>query len=324
MKPETQENLMHRYLLGDLPESEVRRLEVALLADDERFEQMREVENRLVDGYVRGRLGREDRERFERQYLASLAHRRRVAIARNLIEQADGSKATAVTTRPKASWWARLSEKLGVPLVPWQFGLAAVAVLLLAAGSLGLLLDRTRLRHELATLKAESEAKQSREQALAEQMAAAQSQSERLAIELERLRAEHDAHAQQPTMPPPTPEASRPSVFSFLLSPMLIRGGGDPQTMTIPLKTDVVRLRMRVEQKDARRFQVSVRTVEGRQVWQRQITRPYLDSANNAAITADIPAGKLVWGDYILTLSSVNSTGETEEVNRYFFRVLRQ
>ena len=36
-------------------------------------------------------------------------------------------------------------------------------------------------------------------------------------------------------------------------------------------------------------------------------------------ITAQIPAGKLTVGDYILTLSAINRGG-LEEVNRYFFQ----
>lgn len=328
MKPEIQENVMRRYLLGDLPESEMTRLEGEFLTDDEKFEQAWEIENELVDGYVRDGLSSEDQERFERHYLASPVHRRRVAIARNLIEQADGVKAETGAIEPKVSWWVRLTEKLEISLASWQYALAA-AMLLLAISSFWLSLDRTRLRHELTKLKAEGEARQSREQSLADQIAAARGQSENLMTELERLRAERDALAQQPTLPSPsTPpfaqQPPRPSIFSFLLSPTLIRSGGDPQTLVIPSRTDMARLRMRVERKDTRRFQVSVRTVEGRQVWQQQVTKPRADGAKNAVVTSDIPAGKLALGDYILTLSSVTPAGEPKEINRYFFRVLRQ
>jgi hypothetical protein len=105
---------------------------------------------------------------------------------------------------------------------------------------------------------------------------------------------------------------------------VLIRGGDDPQALKIPPGIDLVRLQMRSDREDARRFQVSVRTVEGRQVWNQQTIKPHRDGAPGAIITASIPAGKLPHGDYILTLSAVSSTGEPEEVNRYFFRVSRQ
>ena len=107
-----------------------------------------------------------------------------------------------------------------------------------------------------------------------------------------------------------------------MLSPVLVRGGGNPQVLTIPFRTDVVRLQMKVDLEDARRFQVSVRT-EGRQVWKQQSIKPHIFGAS-AVITVQIPADKLALGDYILTLSAVNPTGKPEEVNGYFFSVIRQ
>ncbi len=310
---------MRCYLLGDLPESEAISLEQKFFADDETFEQMWETENNLVDGYVRGRLSPEDRERFERHYLASPVHRQRVAVARNLIEKADPSIApAAAVTEPKVSLRERLSAMFGLSPATWRFALTA-ATLLLAAVSLWLFLDRARLHDELAQLKAENEASRGREQAMTDQIAAAQGEREELASELERLRAERDALTQPTEQPGQT---SRSRIFSFLLSPMLIRSGGDPQTLTIPPGTDVVRLQIKAERDDTRRFQVSVRTVEGRQVWEQQRIKPQIDDARSVVINVRIPVGKLAMGDYILTLSATGTTGETEEVNRYFFRVI--
>lgn len=333
MKPDVQENLTPRYLLGDLPEAEATALEEKLLADDEQFDRVREVENSLIDDYVRGRLSPEDRERFERHYLASPVHLRRVAVARNLIAEADESGAEPIAPEPTVSWRARFPEMFRVSPASWRFAQVA-AILLLAAAGLWLLVDRARLRRELAQSRIESEAKRGREQALADQLAAARGEGENLTAELEQLRAAGDARPQQqitpalPTMTPspvtpPARQSPRPSVFAFLLSPTLVRGGGgDPQTLAIPPQTDVARLRMRVEQNDARRFQINVQTVEGRPVWNQHIAKPRTDGAGGAVVTANIPAGKLVRGDYILTLSSVTPAGETEEINRYFFRVL--
>ena len=258
---------MRRYLLGDLPESETNELEIQVLRDDEKFEEMWEIENRLVDGYVRGRLSSADRERFERHYQASPVHRQRVAVARNLVEEADRSRAAVIPIPAKVSLGARLSEKLGFSLLSWQSALAA-AMLLFAMCSLWLLLDRSRLRHEQEQLRAESQSRQNREDALSQQLATAQEESKKLESEIERLRVERNGNAQPPTQPERT---QRPTIYSLLLSPMLMRSGDNPQTATIPPQTDLVRLQMKVDQENARRFQVSVRTVEGRQVWEQQI-----------------------------------------------------
>ena len=86
-----EDNLMVRYLLGDLPESEQATLEERCFADGDTFDRMWERETRLVDDYVRNRLAPGERERFERHYLASPVHRQRVATARNLLTRADES-----------------------------------------------------------------------------------------------------------------------------------------------------------------------------------------------------------------------------------------
>jgi hypothetical protein len=318
MKPDTQENLMRRYLLGDLPELETNELEVEVLRDDEKFDQMWEVENQLVDGYVRGILSSADRERFERHYQSSPIHRQRVAVAKNLVAEADRSLASVIPTSSKMSWASRLSETLGFSLLSWQSALVA-ATLLLAICSLWLFVDRSHLRQSQEQLTAESQSRQSREGSLTEQLATAQDENKRLESEIERLRAAQNVNSQSPNQPE---RVQPPSTFSLLLSPMLVRGGGAPQTLIPPPRTDLIRLQMKVDRENARRLQVRVRTVEGRQVWEQQIKAPASHAATST-ISAEIPASKLPLGDYILTLSAITSTDGPQEINRYFFRVIR-
>ncbi len=286
------------------------------MRDDEKFDEVWEIENRLVDGYVRGSLSSADQERFERHYQASPVHRQRVAVARNLVEEAGRYGAAVVPVPAKESSGARLFEKLSFSFLSWQFATVA-AMLLFAMTGLWLFLDRSRLRSEQEQLRVESQSRQDREDALSQQLANAKAESQKLESEIERLRVERNGNVQLPTQPEQTP---RPTIYSLLLSPMLVRSGDNTQTATIPAQTDVVRLQMKVDQEGARRFQVSVRTVEGRQVWEQQI-KP---RARISIISAQIPASKLPVGDYILTLSAVRPTGQPEEVNRYFFRFIKQ
>ncbi len=268
---------------------------------------MWELENRLVDDYVRGRLTPPDRARFERHYQASPIHRQRVAVARKLVDEADASRPAVV------SWGARLSEKLGFSLLSWQSALA-VGVVLFAMSSLWLFLDRSHLRRSQEQLRVENQSLQNREQVLSQKLATAQQESQRLESEIVRLLAEQNVNAQPP---------QQPTIFSLLLSPLLVRSDGAPQTVIPPPQTDLIRLQMAVDRDKAGRFQVSISTVEGRRVWEQQI-RPGDGLSKNSIISAVIPGGKLPVGDYILTLSEINSTDEAQELNRYFFRVIRQ
>lgn len=102
MRPQLDETLIRRYLLGKLPESEANSLEQQYFVDRESFEQVWAIENDLVDDYVAARLTIEDRGHFERHYLASPRHRERVASARSL--QAAGRKALRPRAVPGPGW----------------------------------------------------------------------------------------------------------------------------------------------------------------------------------------------------------------------------
>ncbi len=321
MDTNTQENLMQRYLLGALPDEEASRLEEAFFTDDETFERLWEVENRLVDRYVRGKLAAADRERFEHHYLASPVHRQRVAVSKHLVEEADAFRREIRIAEPAVSGQTKLFERLGFSPSWWRLA-ATAATLVLVAISLWLFLDRLRLQNEFAHLQAEITERQSRERELAEQIATARGENEKRAAELEQLRSERDTLAGQISRPP-TP-SGRMSVFSFLLSPLLVRGSSSPQTVTLPSGIDEVRLQMRVDGSAAQRYQIAIRTVEGQAVWQQSITQPRRSSAESILLTTRIPTNKLSLGDYLLTLSAVNPKGESEEINRYYFRVLRK
>lgn len=305
---------MHRYLLGDLPEAEAIALEQQLFAEDETFEQMWEIENRLVDSNVRGRLSPADREKCERHYLSSPVHRQRVSVAVDLIKKADDSLTEADVGETLVSGWAKLSGKLNISRSWWSFA-AASAILLLLAGTLWLSIDRLWLRREMARLTVERETRRIREQELADQIAVARNQNEEMRVELERLRGEQNARTQS------APRTLQ-GILSFALSPRLIRSGGDPQSLVVPRATGVVRLLMRVEPGDSRRFQVAVRKVGGRQIWNRSNLETRLEN-DGYAVTVDIPSDRLAPSDYILTLSALDSAGELEEVNSYFFRIVK-
>jgi hypothetical protein len=323
-----QENLMSLYLLGELSESEQTALEQEYFADGEKFEQLWAAENELVDRYVRGRLSRADRQRFERHYLSTPGHRERVAFARSLLKAADQpaqeNAAPEVISDPQSedSWWAKLVATLRGPQFALGVGLA-LASLLLALGAVWLFIDRGRLSEQLARLQAERSAGQQRQQELERQKQELEKQiadqgrrDEQLNGELERLRAEQRKAEAQKVTPPPS---SQPALLSFLLTPVLVRSGGEPQQLTVPRGAAQVKLRMKLDGNDYHSYQVRLRAVDGGEIFGQSLKARSGKAGAEVAVT--IPAAKLTAGDYILTLSGVNAAGEAEELNRYFFRV---
>src|SRR4030095_4927592 len=271
---------------------------------------MWETENQLVDDYVRGRLSTSERDRFESHYLTSVVHAQRLEFAQQLIAQAALGELEAGTTQ-RAEKKPGLFARLGLSQPAWGYAFAA-ALLLLAIATAWLIFARTRIRNELTQIQKQNETTESNRRALEEQIAKAREKNDQLSSELAQLKPGQPSPS---PVPSPTQEATAPT-YAFFLSPILIRGSGDPQTLSIPAGTEIVRLQMSVDPEGVERFQVRVRTVEGQQIWQQHV-----QNSGKKAVATQIPANRLPRGDYILTLPAVTKTGNLEEVNRYFFRV---
>jgi hypothetical protein len=297
-----------RYLLGDLPETEQTAVEQEYFVDQEKFEEVWATENDLVDRYVRGRLSRRERELFERNYLQSAKHRERVAISRKLLEAADRQVAEnggAIVPAP-----GRLMETFKALVTP-RFLAPATAFLLLLSTLSWMMIERSRLNEELGKTQAQLSDQQRREREIERQLAAEREQGAQLKSRIDRLL---ESIAQRPSLTPP-------SILSFLLKPGgPTRTEGEPQQqITIPRETDLVKLQMKFEKGDSRRFQAAIRAVDSPQVWSQRSLKP-----GAGVITVTVPANKLPMNDYILTLSATTPAGETEEINRYVFRVIRK
>lgn len=72
---------VRRYLLGDLRDEEAERFEEELFVDDERFGELLEAEDDLIEHYLREDLDAADRARFESRFLATSRGRQKVALA---------------------------------------------------------------------------------------------------------------------------------------------------------------------------------------------------------------------------------------------------
>lgn len=89
MRTVESDNKLTQYLLGDLSNEERIEVEDRYLSDEKFFDDLLVAEDELIDDYVRGRMSRADRERFERNFLCSTARMGRVKSARALMRFAD-------------------------------------------------------------------------------------------------------------------------------------------------------------------------------------------------------------------------------------------
>ena len=78
------EELLARYLLGDLSEAEQSAIEDRAFEDRQFAKNILAVEAELIDQYVRGELAGAERQKFETRFLASAERRRKVEFANAL------------------------------------------------------------------------------------------------------------------------------------------------------------------------------------------------------------------------------------------------
>lgn len=307
MNHDRRENLIQRYLLGDLAEAEQSAFEQELLGDQDKFHQVWSIEYELVDSYVRGELSGAERARFEENYLASSLHQKRVRLARLLLQNID---------RNTGERWPRDSFLNSLLTVPPAALAALVMAFLLLTGSVGLMIDRTRLEREIARIRDDAQRERSIQQlredelrsqnrSLETEIAEGRRRSEQLKSELERLGERSGSD----------PEG----VISYQLKPSGMRNEEAPEPLTIPLFKGRVNFRMQLEGKEHPSYQIKLQTVEGREI---RLTNKdkSVSVIGDSLAGVTIPAGKLAPGEYVIILYGQRAGRGSDEIERFVFR----
>lgn len=117
-----EERRIRSYLLGDLAQEDARQLDDRLLTDDRLAEQVRFVEDELIEDYVRGEVSTDERERLEKRFFLTPRRRRSLEMVQGLRERAlievtaespgekeervgDVSVGAGVTSATLSAWW---------------------------------------------------------------------------------------------------------------------------------------------------------------------------------------------------------------------------
>lgn len=317
------EQLIVRYLLGDLPEDEQARLEDRAFAEREYLRHIEDAENDLIDEYVRGALTETKRRQFETRFLASAERRKKVEFARALARIIPTPEAAPKSAT--AAWWERLTAFLHGWNPVLQFSMAVAALLLVI--SVVWLFTLTRgLRSELAQLQtqqqAEQQARQQQLEALRQQTASERTRNADLTAQLERERTHSQELARQLERQQ-TSETSPPLFASLFLPPGIARGSAESLKLTIPARAQTARLQVGLERgDDFKSYRIELRAAQGQPVWAQDRLQPQTARAGRV-IRLAVPVSKLSAGQYELTLKGVTSAQQTEEVRYYYFEVLK-
>ena len=301
------------YLLGLSSEAERERLESEFFENDVVFQKMLTAEDDLIDAYARGELSTKERKEFEKRFLTTSQGRERVQFARSLAGPRVNQEVTAST------WWPGFLGSLTGNNAFYRAGLA-MALVVVAIGFSGLLIDRARMNNELRELRAER-ARLTEESAELRRIADAE--RARNTESTAQVQAPSATPEPQPGLEPKTNEQS--VSLAFALSPGRVRGGGGTR-LAVPQKTRSINLRLSFERPSSHQeYRAVIETPDGTPVWRNDS----FDSRSNATELKginlpSIPASALRPGDYILLLSGKRPDGTFEPVANYSFRISRK
>jgi anti-sigma factor RsiW len=304
------EQTIRRYLLGELSESEQSALEERYFTDPQIFNEVLKTESELVDGYVRGQLANEVRERFEQSYLAHPARSERVKFAAALTTRVDQKKepVTGEQLTSGVSWWQRLLALLGGQRSTLRFSVALATLLIMLGGVWLFVESRRRQQGELARTEAAREAQEERERARLAQPTPDEAKL-----------AEHNP--QQIPQPTPTLD-SAPRFVSLALTVGGVRSGDNTKTPTlvIPPGTTQARLLINLKESNYPSYRASLQTIAGVEIFSQTNVKPR-STKSGTSFVFTLPTQKFAGGDYVLTLRGVNPDGEVDDLSKSLFRV---
>ena len=321
------ENLIARYLLGELSEEQQVEIEDRAFADQKYLASITAVENDLIDEYVRNELSAAERRRFEQKFLASAERRKRVEFARALAGViAEEAAPKKIVVHESRSWtWRDAIYAFINGLTPTARIAFVSAVPLLLIGAGFLTLETLRLRREVTELRAQSQSQQNLQQQALElerhrneelnaQLNQEKQQREQTDESLRELSETGDA----------VNPAPRPVIASLTLLPGLSRGGDNQPSLVLPEDARLVRLQIGIDPEEQyTNFAVELRTLAGGRVW----TRENLKTRNRRgarAVGLTLPATAFKSGEYELRLRGVTENGAAEDVGFYYFNVRKR
>jgi hypothetical protein len=285
------DEVVRRFLLGDLSSSEQPAFEQGLFSDNGLEDRVRRAELELADDYAYGRLAAAERDLFERKFLVSAERHRKLEVSKGLRERF----APVAAAKPKVRVWSLFT----VTRPAWRLAFGAVVLLILFATAL-LVIKEPRLTQRItekiiprrpAPRSAPQEANHPTNESIPE-------------------------HQVTPS-PMPVHDQSSSSMMSVALAPA-------PETGEVPCVNppkgvgDVVRFQLAARSDQRGPYRAELLTVEGQTVFTVESIKP--PDAPGAPVDFDVPAALLKAGNYQIKLTQ-NNVGATEGARSYYFRV---
>lgn len=321
------EQLMRRYLLGQLSEKKREQIEERLMTDDEFFESVIDledsVEDELIEQYISGELAGREKQSFEQVFLTTPERREKLRLAQDLDTYASRMTLGAqVSSKPdtRLSLWRSLSDALRFQN-PGAALLLTAALVLMLIGSAWLAL---KVRHLEGELRQTRDQQLDRNRELTTSLQQSEEQRAKLEQELASLK------AQQPLIPeqPDNIEGVKPGkqIVSIFLPMLPSRGadGGGTEVLRMPPNARSFKLILsldNIDLRDYKSYKVVLEKRDGTRILETGKVN-LLTGHGQYNISVTLPARLFPGGEYYVELNGVPNSGDHEPIGAYSFRIV--
>lgn len=326
MKQKTkQEDLMTRYLLGDLTEEEQTQIEEQFLADNEYFEQLGAVEDALIDDYAQGALGEYEHRKIESLLLSSSRQAREIDFVKDLIRYVSENPSEGLKKKDsikRSGKLLSLPARLRIRNPGKRFSIA-VALSLIAI-CLSMVIWNIALQRKIGRIEEQRAALERRGQDLQQQIDKQENSREETVRELEVERRKRDQLEQELA----ALQESRPMISNNDIAILDLKistfSRGEGELRVVRIHPGISRFRIRIDldqEAQYKSYGAVIKTFEGRKVWSRDQINPGQTYLGRLVLT--VPASIFANDDYTLTLRGQTEAGEEVEIVDYSFRIKR-
>jgi hypothetical protein len=300
---------LRKYLLGDASLEEQEDVELWLMSHEDAYCFLEAAEDDLIDDSLAGTLTGRELVQFNNYFLAAPERQRKVHFSRSLQKFIDVS----TRARPDESFWTRLLNGVRYPSA-FGYVLAALVVLMAVGGGWSVF-KIAELQRQLHSATGEvvnlQQARDRLQKELSESQAAIQTLQTRV----------QNAQDSQRTGRRSETSATPVLVASLLLMPGRTRSVSEVPKITIGPETKSVKFSLALLDDDYATYR-AVLFEAGRPMWEKDKI-PATATRDGKAVVFEGPIDRLTSGDYSFSLMGNPNAGPRENINSYYFRVVR-
>jgi hypothetical protein len=339
MKAKTDE-LVRRFLLGDLSEEERLQLERRFLADNEFFEQVLSAEDALLDQYILDRLSEADQERAKTLFESSPSQNQMVTSARELIALVQKSRETSTPAGPTAVVESPTKLQLqpkttsSNPLVtdagPSILSVSADARrsaghftvltwVVIAITGITLVAGILYKHFQMKTLEGQSFALEQSGRKVREEL---QTETQRGAELSKQLEIEKQKRMASEALVAQLRSPGLTGFTSITLSPTTVERGGNSQIVRVRSETRPIQLRLQLDTGQRySRYSLLITTFDGHRVWSVDLLNS--NQIKRGRLNVVLSSSLLKPEDYRIALTGLEDTGDATHVADYIFKIRR-